>query len=296
MDKTKKPLGIVSMVYEDYDLLERWYNYYGAQVGPENLFVYSHGNDPKHREIAKDASVMNVPRDPQMVKFDRRRWTMLSAFTSGMLQFYNWFLTTDIDELVVVDPDVAPGLVPYLEQTYPDLRTAPPSISPFALNIVHVPEEEPDPIERGKPVLASRRFYAPSRVYSKPILVRQPVMFGPGAHRNNLGPRTLSDDLYLVHLKYFDIDGMTDRAMRQTRLLEQMDSGSNTPAHVWSKTLEDYQKIRANHTLGPEDITLPEIRRKMARRQKQKFTDQYIWGQFANTQLYQIPKRFSQLV
>ncbi|MGB0800036.1 MAG: hypothetical protein ACPGRD_12035, partial [Planktomarina sp.] len=72
MDKTKNPLGVVGMVYQDYAMLQRWYDYYAAQVGPENLFVFSHGNDPKHREIAKGANVINVPRDPAMTKFDSR--------------------------------------------------------------------------------------------------------------------------------------------------------------------------------------------------------------------------------
>lgn len=295
MDETRKPLGVVSMVYEDYDLLERWYNYYGAQVGHENLYVFSHGNDPKHREIASRANVMNVPRDPQMVKFDRRRWTMLSAFTSGMLQFYNWFLTTDIDEFVVVDPDVATGLVPYLKQKFPNLKNAPTSISLFALNLVHVPEQETKPIERGETILSRRSYFNPSRVYSKPILVRAPVMFGPGAHRNNLGLRTLSDDLFLVHLKYFDVAEMTARAERQLKLLGDLEQGANTPAFVWSKTLEDYQNIRDNFALGPEDVALPEIRSKMMR-QKEKFTNQFIWGQFKNSTLYRIPERFSTLV
>ena len=297
MDKTKQPLGVVAMVYEDYDLLARWYEYYGAQVGHENLFVFSHGNDPKHREIAKEANVMNVPRDPQMFKFDRRRWLMLSAFTSGMLQFYNWFLTTDIDELVIVDPDVAPALVPYLEQKFPSLRDAPTSISPFALNIVHVPEQETQPIEPDQTILSRRRFFSPSRVYSKPILVRAPVIFGPGAHRNNLGLRTLSDDLYLVHLKYFDVPEMTNRAERQSKLLglAGQAENANTPAHVWSKTLEDYQKIRSTYTLGPEDVDLPEIRAKMMK-QKQKFTNQFIWGAFSDPTLYRIPERFSSCV
>ena len=103
MDKAKKMLGVVTMLYEDYFFLERWYDYYSKQVGAENLYVFSHGNDPKHREIAKDANVMNLPRDVSMFKFDRRRWRMMSHLASGLLDYYNWMIVTDVDEIVVVD-------------------------------------------------------------------------------------------------------------------------------------------------------------------------------------------------
>lgn len=297
MDDTKKPLGIVAMVYQDYDLLQRWYDYYANQVGAENLFVFSHGNDPKHREIATGANVINVPRDPTMVKFDRRRWTMLSAFTSGMLQFYNWMLVTDIDEMVIVDPDVAPSLTTYLRNSFPKISDAPSSICPFALNIIHIPEEETLPIEPGQTILSRRRYFAPSRVYSKPTLVRQPVGFGPGGHRNNLGLRTLSDDLYLVHLKYFDMGEMISRAKKQASLVNKVNSkGAELQVdHVWSNTVETYHNIRENHQLGPENIALPEIRAAMMK-QKQKYTDQYIWGAVNNSILYRIPERFAPLI
>lgn len=297
MDKTKKPLGIVTMVYEDYDLLQRWYDYYAAQVGSENLFVFSHSNDPRHREIAKGVNVINVPRELPVVRFDRRRWTMLSAFTSGMQQYYNWMLVTDIDEMIIVDPNVAPSLVTYLEDKFPNIASAPTCISPFALNIIHVPEEEPLPIVQGQTVLSRRRYYCPSRLYSKPILVRKPVIFGPGGHRNNLGLRTLSDDLYLVHLKLFDMTEMTNRAQRQAKLLDEasMGSGELQTDHVWNKTVEAYQSIRDTHTLGPEDVTLPEIRTAMMK-QRKKHVDQYLFGPFKNSKLYRIPERFCSLV
>lgn len=297
MGEAKQPLGVVGMVFEDYLMLQRWYDYYAGQVGPENLFIFSHGNDPRHREIAVGANVINLPRDPSMYKFDILRWRMLGNFASGMLNFYDWMLVTDIDEMVLVDPAVAPGLVPYLQDKFAD-EPAPTNLSPLGLNIVHVPEEEPLPIVEGETILSRRRYFYPSRTYSKATLVRAPVMFAPGGHRNNLGPRTLSDDLYLIHLKMCDMTDLIQHSERQVELLDhagQKNKGNNTK-HGWRGAIDVYQNVRNTFSLGPEDITLTDIRTKMVHGQKPKYTDRYIWGDFKNSILYQIPSRFSALL
>lgn len=296
MDSSKRPLGVVGMVFGDYAMLKRWYDYYAAQVGAENLYLFSHGNDPRHRDIARRAHVIGVPRDAEIVKFDARRWRMMSHFASGYLNYYNWMLVTDIDEMIVVDPEVAPSVTGYLARTYPDISTAPTSISPFGLNIVHVPEEEPLPILDDETILSRRRYFYPSRVYSKPTLVRAPVFFGPGGHRNNLGPRTLSDDLYLVHLKFCDMTDIIARAQGQdVSAGGAVDNPEDVDTIRRTKTLVSYQQLRDRFTLGGEDIRLPEFRAKMMR-QRPKYTNSYIWGNAKATKLHQLPRRFAGLV
>lgn len=194
MDDTKKPLGAVTMVYEDYFFLERWYDHYRRQVGAENLYVFSHGNDPRHREIADGANVMNVPRDPSMQKFDRRRWRMMGLFASGMLEFYRWMVVSDVDEILVLDPRAGDSIPGYLAANYGDPRKSPRNLSPLGLELFHLPGEEPLPIAPDETILSRRRIFRPSRNYSKPCLIGAPAIFGPGGHRNNLGPRHMPED------------------------------------------------------------------------------------------------------
>jgi hypothetical protein len=297
MDSTRKPLGVVGMVHGDYGMFKRWYDYYAAQVGAENLFVFSHGNDPHHRTIAPGANIINAPRDPSMYKWDTRRWRMMGDFASGMLNFYNWMLVTDIDEMVVVDPNIAPGLVPYLSTAF-DGMPLPPSISPLGLNIVHLPDEEPDSLDSLTPVLSQRRFFYPSRVYSKPTLISTSVQFGPGGHRNDHGRRKLSDALYLVHLNLADASELEERAGRKVALIDVAveQSASSMKAHVWRDTMAAYLRVREDFERGPEDVALPQIRTKMVEGQTERYRDRFVWGQFENDTLYTLPKRFSGLV
>jgi hypothetical protein len=291
MDSTKKPLGVTTMVYQDYFFLERWHRYYSAQVGAENLYVFSHGNDPRHAEIAVGSNVINLPRDKTMFKFDRRRWRMLGRFASGYLEFYNWMIVADVDEILVVDPAAAPSLIDYIETQYGG-GDAPRNLSALCLELVHMPEHEPLPIEEDATILSRRRIFRPNRNYSKPCLVGGAVEFGPGGHRNNLGLRHMPDDLYLLHLKFFDRDRMQMVADARKQMVAEATGSNYEQDHSWSKTLQAYQDIIDTTSLAGEDIALPEFRAAMAK-QVLKYTDQYLWGPARTDKLYRIPDRFS---
>jgi len=292
MDGTKNPIGALTMVYKDYQFLARWYDYYGKQLGYENLFVFSHGNDPEHRRIAANANVINVPRNPGMHLFDRRRWRMMSALASGMLEFYNWMIVSDVDEILVVDPDVAPGLVGYVAQTYAD-KKGPKNLSPLGIELIHLPEEEPLPIADDATVLSRRRIFRPSRNYSKPCLVGAPVVFGPGGHRNNLGRRHMPEGLYLIHLKYFDLPATKARAEAQEKLLaEALDVNAAYEDHPWLKTLKNHLDAIETMELTDDNSKLESFRKGL-HRQRERYTNQFVWGAPKNTHLFRLPERFA---
>ncbi len=108
MDPTKIPCGAITVAYQDYFFLDRWVRHYGGQFGREHLYVLSHGGDPEHDRIANGCNVIRLPRDPAMFRLDHRRWSFLSQFANGMLRYYNWLFVGDVDEVVIVDPAVAP--------------------------------------------------------------------------------------------------------------------------------------------------------------------------------------------
>ena len=294
MDSTKSLLGVATMVYQDYFFLERWYDYYSKQVGAENLYVFSHGNDPKHRSIAKDANVINLPRDETMFKFDRRRWRALGHCATGLLEFYNWMIVADVDEIVVVDPDAAPTIPDYLIKNYQDTTDGPLNIAPFCLELVHLPEEEPLPILPDETILSRRRIFRPNRNYSKPSLVGGPVIFAPGGHRNTLGRRHMPKDLYTLHLKYFDYATMEKVAVeKQNMVVEAGKLGSGyDESHGWNRNLDHYREIVASTKLEGENIDLPRYRAAM-QKQIEKYQDQFIWGRARSNSLFRIPERFS---
>lgn len=294
MDHTRQPCAAVTMVYEDYEFLRRWVAYYDKQIGRENIYIVSHGGDPEHDRIGAGCTVINIPRDETMFHFDRRRWRFLANLTAGLFSFYNWVVTSDVDEIVLVDPDVAAGLVEYLETTYSDMATAPGALSIFCLELIHNKDLETEPIEADATILSRRRVFRPNANYSKPCLTSVPGVFTPGGHSSSHGPRVLPDGLFLLHLHYFDHDHVRERLHQRVDQLKHLPEESRKN-HGWARAWDDFQLLAQDKPLR-EDVILQHLRDQMVQNQKpKKIPNRFGWGFQGDTNLYAIPERFSDL-
>ena len=294
MDPTKTPCGAITMAYQDHFFLDRWVRHYGAQFGRENLFVLSHGEDPEHRRIAAGANIIHVPRDPMLWRFDRRRWWLMTHFSAGMLRYFNWLIVGDVDEVVVVDPAVAPDLVSYLAR-HDNPRTAPKSICPLGIELVHNPEAEPEPIEAGVPVLSRRRVFRANANYSKPCIIRRDAGFTIGGHANDHQPRYLDPHLYLIHMRFFDHDRAVERLGGRKALREVItgDRPAEEGSAAWSKDLETYLRLSKGRAVR-EDVELADFRRKMVDGQQTLHDGKVVFfGGGRTKELYRLPERFA---
>jgi hypothetical protein len=293
MDPTKISCGAITMAYKDYFFLDRWVRHYGAQFGREHLYVLSHGGDPEHDRIAEGCNVIRLPRDPTMFRLDRRRWGFLSQFASGMVRYYNWIFVGDVDEVVIVDPDIAPNLTQYMHRFYSNY--APHSICPFALELIHNPDLETDPIADDAPILSRRRNFRANANYAKPCIIRRDVAFTIGGHANNHLPRYLDPHLYLLHLRFFDYDITCERLGERKEMREVM-TGDKDPAtvgHAWGKDLINFKELAKGVPLR-EDAELSEFRAKMQAEQQLLHDGKVaFWGAGRSKTLYRLPERFA---
>jgi hypothetical protein len=294
LDPTKMPAGAMTMAYKDYYFLQRWVDYYGRQFGRQHLYILSHGGDPEHDRICEGANVIRIPRDPTMYRMERRRWGISSRFSAGMLRYYNWFFVGDVDEVVIVDPAVAPDLTTYLAR-YNDPRTAPKSLCPFGIELVHNPEVEPEPLADDQPILSRRRVFRANANYAKPCVLRLETSFTIGGHANSHQPRILDPHLYLLHLRFFDFDMVTERLKGRKEMRKTM-AGDRDPKDVgqaWGNDLEKFLKLAKGKPVR-EDAELPEFRRKMVEG-KQDLHDGKVtfFGGGRSKELYYLPERFA---
>lgn len=297
MDETKAPGAAVTMVRGDHVFLRRWLAYYGAQFGREHLYVLSHGNDPEIRRIAEGANVINLPFDPGRTLFDRRRWEMLSAFTSGLLRYYNWVVCGDVDEVVLVDPDVAPDLLGYVTSFRP--RATPAVFCPLGIEIIHNPALEPAPVTEDAPILSRRRLFRLNANYSKPCLTRSPIRFSPGGHSCDIHKRTVDANLYLVHLRFFDHDTTMARleSRRQMKVLEAATIGSDRPRRsTWERDGETYERLSKLEPVA-ETVDFAAFRKLMVEKKREVSPGGYwFFGGGRSKELYRLPERFAGLV
>jgi hypothetical protein len=179
--------------------------HYGRQLGAENLYIIAHGRDDKIAEICPDANVVTIPRD-DLNKFDWSRGEILNDFQVSLTKDYDWVIRTDADELICLDPDHYTSYEALFSKRWG------PAVFALGLEIAQQPGE--DPINMDTPVFTKRSAAIFSGHYSKAWavdsitrLVRHGVEVGKRrAHRVNFA---IPEGVYLVHLKYADLDALS---------------------------------------------------------------------------------------
>ncbi|WP_299984084.1 glycosyltransferase family 2 protein [uncultured Ruegeria sp.] len=149
-------IAALTMAYRDYEMLDRWCKYYGDQLGRENVFVVSHGHDPKHLEITQGCNLITIPREP-VDHFDPWRFEMLYQFAQFLHASYDWVIRTDTDEFIVVDRSVGSLRQMLDQQSKPFV---------FALGI-EVFQDEAEAELTASPITAQRKYGLLWSSYSK---------------------------------------------------------------------------------------------------------------------------------
>ena len=115
-----KNICALTMVRNDEFFLKRWVDYYSAQLGPANLYVYFDGEDQVVPDFCAGINVCVRPRTPgQVAAADRGRIDFLSGQAADLLKRYDMVIGTDVDEFLVVDPTLGVSLVEYLSSLSP---------------------------------------------------------------------------------------------------------------------------------------------------------------------------------
>jgi hypothetical protein len=186
-------VAAITMAYNEAVLLPLWGRHYVRQVGADHCYVIDHGShEPLH--LPPGVNVLRLPRSPHD---DPRRAAFISQFAASLLKYYDWIIHTDVDELVLADP-----------QRYPDLPSfcaaaEAPTITAIGLDVQHVPALEA-PLNPKRPVGEQRGWVRFTSAMCKPVLSRQAQTWAPGFHCSD--QRLVFDQLYLFHLHWADRD------------------------------------------------------------------------------------------
>lgn len=201
----KKPLAVVTMVYNEKTLLPVWLRHYGREVGPENCFILDHGSDDGSTE-GVGAQVIRLGRCPH---HELQRAESASAFCNALLYAYDRVLYTDADELVVADPAVADSLTAYAGR--PDV---PDLVNCFGMDVHHDGAGEP-PLDWSRPIGEQRRLVRSVAGLCKPTYTGRRIVWSAGFHFATDRPKIEFGDLFLFHLAYADNDLIVARQRRR---------------------------------------------------------------------------------
>ena len=198
-----RPRAAFTIVQNELVMLPIWLDYYGRYFDPDDLYVIDHDSD--------DGSTSGLDGRCHVVPVHRggsfaHHWlrTTVEAFQALLLQSYDTVLFAEVDELVVADPLRFDGLDAYIE------RLDRPAVRCAGFNVVHQPDEPP--LRFDQPLLAQRRCWHASLLYSKRLLSKVPLRWSEGFHSEYSAPDDAPDpELMLVHLHRIDYDACLAR-------------------------------------------------------------------------------------
>jgi len=286
---TKRPLAIVTMVYNEPDFLPLWVRYYAGQAGLANCYVIDHGSDDGGSQGYEGLNVITLPRSPQD---DKLRVRIVSEAVTSLLSRYETVIYTDVDEFVFADPRAHESLAAYASAQRQDIVTA------YGFELPHVDSRQPayDPTRL---VLAQRRWASFSAAMCKPVLVRRPVHWAPGFHCTD--EPVAFGNLLLFHLRWFDVE-IANRRLQKTRSQpwaspaaapwQRWDDAGNRKHFDWYNAMP----LIADCAFLPEEEPLKSIAARVLASQQGRENDVYkIDLHIPVEQLWEIPAAFRQL-
>lgn len=200
-------IAVVTMVYNESYFLPIWIDHYNKSVPEKNIYVIDDGSSDGSTSNLGNINLIQLPRQPFS---DVRRTELVSNFCSNLLLWYDVVIYTDVDELLVPDPDIALDLQEYCDKMKKDVVTA------IGLNVIQT-EEEISPPPYQKPLLQCRRYVRFVYAMCKPVISRVPIKWSPRFHSSNHSMEV--DDLFLFHLRHHDINIALQR-LEKTRSQE----------------------------------------------------------------------------
>ena len=195
-----KRIAVVTMVRNDDFFLRKWVEYYGRELGKENLYIFYDGEDQVIADFCEGTNAFLHPKiGTQVVAAEKARLKFLSEQAAVLFdKGYELVIGVDADEYIVVDPKLGVGLKEYLSCQDIDV-----CLSPLGLDFGQKLGEEND-LSLQKPFLAQRHYAQIGTRYTKPSIIAKPCQWGSGFHRVKGHNFHIGRDLYLMHFGYAD--------------------------------------------------------------------------------------------
>lgn len=215
MNSKLKKIAAITMVRDDDFFLRKWVDYYGKELGRDNLYILFDGEDQKVPEFCKGTHTYIHKRlSNRIVEGESARLGLLSDKATELLEKdgYDLVIGTDCDEFIVVDPNRGKSLREFLSMQEIDH-----TISPLGVDIAQHLKKESE-IDDNKGFLEQRQFgYLDSR-YTKSSIISKPVRWGRGFHRVKGHNFHICPDLYLFHFGCIDMKRMRERFLNPDRI------------------------------------------------------------------------------
>lgn len=233
-------VAAVTMVRDEGDMLRKWVDHYGGQLGHDHLVVVDDGS--------QDGSTTGLPCrveriDPIAGHFEVARMRILSDLAAELLDTHAAVVFADADEFVVPDPDRYDGLRDFVAA-----RAGLAAVGVMGLNVVHHTATEP-PLDFGRPFLGQRRLAVFVPLLCKPSVKMTTAPWAASSHGIAGASYGIDPDLYMFHFKFADRGHLQATADRRRAMVEH---DGRAGASSWQFSGEEMVDLldRINHDAG----------------------------------------------
>lgn len=204
-DGVVKSIAVLSTVRNDTFFTRRWIDYYARQFGAQSLYLILDGHDQVRPDPLTGINVVSMPYvGNQVITAEKRRARRTSDVAAALFHSYDIVIAVDIDEFIVLDPQVGASLAEYLSAMSMSV-----SVSGLGLDVIQNIATE-QAIDPARPMLDQRHYAHLSARYTKPAIATRPVRWGSGQHRVHWHNFHIDPNLFLFHFGCVDA-GVLDR-------------------------------------------------------------------------------------
>jgi len=192
----KRSRCVFTNVHNEHLFFPLWLRYYSQYFEPHDIYVI-HLVRPVRFPFDDWMVQQNFRVIPILDRNYRHEQLIVNWVTSiqhELLADYHSVLYTDVDEFVWSSR----GLGLFIDEYAGDVERC------TGYEVVQSIEEEPD-LDLSRPLLAQRKYWYYSPIYSKPLLARIPLTYNVGFHDAVQSiNRRANPELLLIHLKKMD--------------------------------------------------------------------------------------------
>lgn len=209
MQKLKK-IAAITMARNDEFFLSRWVEYYGQELGNENLYIILDGTDQDAPKNANGTNIIKLPHtDMSRTAGDKYRIGKISDLANELFKTYDIVIGCDSDEFLIVDPNAKKSLCEYLSES--KYKT---TVSGLGFDIGQNMKTEKT-LDTSKPMLSQREYALLSTRYTKPVVLFRPARWGSGFHHVKGKNFHIDKNLYLLHFGAVDMNMLIKKAEKR---------------------------------------------------------------------------------
>jgi Glycosyl transferase family 2 len=228
---TEKRRAVLTIVQNEAVFLPIWLRYYSRFFAPDDIYVLDHESTDGS---TSGSGFVRIPVEHETVD---HTWMVrtIEAHQHELLERYDMVLATDVDEIVVPNPEWG-TLGQYLDRFDEEW------INCLGYEVLHLKDREA-PLCMDRPILEQRGYWFANAAYDKPALATVPMTWEPGFHTRSDGQLNLDPDLHLIHLHRMDYEICLARhRWRRERRWNQRDLTAGWAVHNRITEEQDFER------------------------------------------------------